>query len=386
MQPIARDPNPDLVVGEDRRPAWNRADGRRRAFHQMHRLTRYGARFRAAAVMRLEEGFDPSIAMRDDVRRLSSLPPFSALIVVRGSRILHEQYAADFGPHQPHSIMSVSKMSMNLAIGQQVAQGRIDCSARVERYLPWIGRGYAGATVQDVLDMNVNNDYTEDYHDPASRCFAHEAATGFRLPAPGQPEGTSRSFVASIDFAPGCDDTLNRSGSLLYKSANTDVLAFILEAVSGRPTSQFMADLADAAGFEGSLDVAADREGFTMPDGGISLTARDLARYGLLVARQGRGIDAQQIGSPAFIQATLAGGVPWLPPRQRLRYCNQASTNGRWIGHGGFGGQFLLIDLTTGTVGAFLSVLEDPDGYDADYYVPVIDMLESIACRERTVT
>ena len=43
-----------------------------------------------------------------------------------------------------------------------------------------------------------------------------------------------------------------------------------------------------------------------------------------------------------------------------------------------------LIDLTTGTVGAFLSVLEDPDGYDADYYVPVIDMLESIACRERT--
>jgi len=53
-------------------------------------------------------------------------------------------------------------------------------------------------------------------------------------------------------------------------------------------------------------------------------------------------------------------------------------TNGRWIGHGGFGGQFMLVDLPTGTVGAFLSVIEDAGGYDPNYYPPIIDMLESI--------
>ncbi len=38
----------------------------------------------------------------------------------------------------------------------------------------------------------------------------------------------------------------------------------------------------------------------------------------------------------------------------------------------------MLVDLATGTVGAFLSVIEDAGGHDPDYYPPIIDMLESI--------
>jgi hypothetical protein len=34
------DPNPDLLVGEGDRPGWNQPDRRRRAFHNMHTVSR----------------------------------------------------------------------------------------------------------------------------------------------------------------------------------------------------------------------------------------------------------------------------------------------------------------------------------------------------------
>src|SRR5689334_10779106 len=97
-------PNPDLVVGADRRPRWNEPDHRRRGFHDLHLIAKYAESFRAARVMRLERRMDLRIAEREDVRRLTSLPWFSAMVVLRGSHILYERYAADFGPDRPHTI------------------------------------------------------------------------------------------------------------------------------------------------------------------------------------------------------------------------------------------------------------------------------------------
>ncbi|OYU20294.1 MAG: hypothetical protein CFE34_00930 [Rhodobacteraceae bacterium PARR1] len=110
----------------------------------------------------------------------------------------------------------------------------------------------------------------------------------------------------------------------------------------------------------------------------MCLTARDLARYGLLLARRGLGVDGRQVGDPAFIGETLKGGIQMPAPRAHLRYSNQTNTNGRWIGHGGYGGQYLLVDMSTGTVGVYLSVLQDANGYDAAFYPPVIRMLAEI--------
>ena len=55
-------------------------------------------------------------------------------------------------------------------------------------------------------------------------------------------------------------------------------------------------------------------------------------------------------------------------------------TNGRWIGHAGYGGQFLMVDLQSGRVAAFLSVLENDAGYDDDYMTEVTAGLEAICC------
>ena len=371
-------PNPDLTVGADHKPRWNSADGRRHGFHNLHRIARYVQSFRAADVLSLHRDTDVALAARPDVAQLTGLPFFSAMVVLRGDRVLFERYAPDFGPDQPHSIMSLSKTTMMLIIGRLVAEGRIDLAAPVDRYLPWVGPGYATASVQDVLNMNVDNDYVEDYADPLCMAFLHEAATGLRLPGPGEAERTSKQFLATVGLAPGRFDTVNATGLCMYRSANTDILAAIAEAVGG-PLAARLADIADAAGLEGSLHVATDRSGFPCLNGGLCLTARDLARYGLLLARGGIGVAGQKVGSPAFLQATLTGGVAMPAPRGHLRYSNQTNTDGRWIGHGGYGGQYLVADPVTGTAAVFLSVLDNADGYLSSYYPPIISLLAEAA-------
>ncbi|MFT5502487.1 MAG: hypothetical protein ACI8XC_000192 [Gammaproteobacteria bacterium] len=48
------------------------------------------------------------------------------------------------------------------------------------------------------------------------------------------------------------------------------------------------------------------------------------------------------------------------------------------MGHGGYGGQYMLADLTSGIVGVFFSVLENHSGSDAEYSAKIIDMLQHI--------
>lgn len=369
-------PNPDLTVQPDRHPRWNSAPHRRHGFHHLHQIARYAQTFRPARVLDLRLSADLTIPDREDVRRLTGLPWFSAMAVTEGNRLLYEAYAPDFGPDQPHSIMSISKMAANLIAGRLWEDGKLQPDQTLGEILPWIGPGYFGATVQDALDMNIQNAFDEDYHNPDTTAFRHEAAMGMRLPE--GPELSNREFLAGIGLAPGTSDTRNRTGACLYKSGNTDVVMLAAEALGDRPLRLWLADLADAAGFEGAMHVGTDRIGFPLLNGGICLTARDLCRYGALFARKGQGVDGSAFGSASYLKRTLQGGVPMPAPRAHLRYSSFTNTDGTWVGHGGYGGQYMVANPATGRVACFLSVLQNDAGYDSAYYPPIIAMLSAL--------
>jgi len=166
MNPILTVPNPDLVVVEGNKSRWTHADHRRHGCHHLHRIARYGTSFRAARVMVLEKRMDVRIAELDAVRHFTSLPWFSAMLVVRGQHILFERYAPDFGSEAPHSIQSITKTTMNLIVGRLVERGLLDLARPIGHYLPEIGSGYATATVQQLLNMDVVNEYSQDFADP----------------------------------------------------------------------------------------------------------------------------------------------------------------------------------------------------------------------------
>lgn len=372
---IPTDHNPDLVVGDGGRPAWNQPDLRRRAFHNMHAVFRYSLGIRAPEVLRLSKVVDRRIGDLERVRRLTGTPHFSGMVAARDGAVLFERYAPDFGPRQPHSIQSITKTTMNLAVGRLVDAGRLELDREVRHYLPDIGSGYAAATVQAVLDMNVVNDYSEDYSDPFASVFLHEAAMGWRLPGAAGPEPLNREFVRGIRSA----DVTNRTGLVQYKSANTDVIGEIVERVGGRSLRDVLIDIVEAAGLEGTFHIGTDRAGTPIVNGGACLTARDLARYALLFVRGGRGVGGQEVGSRAFIETTRTRkGVPYGPPRDWQRYSNQTATDGQCVGHGGYGGQYMLANPDTGVVVVFFSVLENADAYDSAYSAEVIRMAEEI--------
>lgn len=372
MTKIRRIPNPDLVVGAGNKQRWNQPEHRRHGFHNLHLLARSVMMVRARHQVVLDPAENAVLAALPAVRTLTARPEFSALVCVQGSRIVLSRHAPDFPEDQPHSIQSISKLFMHLIAGRLIGEGLLDPAQRVEHYIPDVGSGFRGATVQDVLDMNVINTFVEDYSDPDADSFAEEAALGWRLPPEGEPDITMRDFVTSIEG----DDLINREPFINYCSANTDLLTLICDALVPGQLPGLVACIVEEAGVAGAFHISLSPEGLPAFSGGGSTSASDLARFGQLLAR----VASEPSGTSwnhALTRASLSRPAKTLPaPRDHVRYSNHLMTNGRWIGHAGYGGQFLMVDTETGMSCAYLSVLENDAGYCVDY------MAETIACLE----
>ena len=50
----------------------------------------------------------------------------------------------------------------------------------MKEYFPDIGSGYAEATLQQVLDMDVSNDFSFDFDDPAAHIHQYEISAGLK--------------------------------------------------------------------------------------------------------------------------------------------------------------------------------------------------------------
>lgn len=366
--------NPQLAMQPSGFVHWNEPQRRRASLRQLRELARQGLVVRAPRIRVLPKAIDPRIARLERFTRLSADDAFSAVIVIRDGTIVHERYAGDFADNQLHSIMSLSKTSMALAVGRQWAEGRVDLTDPIGNYLPEIGAAYADATLQQVLDMNWSNDYSEDFTDPTADVWQHEWVAGWRVLDHEPP--TLREFLAS--FGGGRP---NASEDIDYKDANTDVLAWIVERVSGRPLHDHIRDLAEAAGIEGSLFVGCDRTFVPIVSFCLSLTARDLARWGMLLL-DGEGLEGQIVGDRTFINAAktnqgtafrMGGRVPagW-------HYSNQLMSNGRWVGHLGYAGQWLAVDHETRTVLVWLSALESLSGMEDDYHADLYQTADDL--------
>lgn len=280
-----------------------------------------------------------------------------------------------------HSMQSMTKTLVHLAMGRLIETGRVDPARLIGEYVPEAGSAYAGATVQQALDMDISSNFAEDYaapYDPApgpgepTGYARQEIAMGWRLPPAGEAETGVRAFAAGLAVAP-------RSGgsqTTLYTSPNTDMLGWVIERASGRALADHVDGIIQAAGIEGSFHVSADCEGVPVLSGGGVMTLRDLARYGLLLVRSGEGVCGAKVGSAAFLQEAMSGAGTAYGGLPGLRYRNHLLTNGRWIGHPGYAGQFLMIDVEKRAVAAFYSVLETPYGEQDGYFAEVISALE----------
>ena len=377
MKKIIAEKNPELLTRQDNKAQWNLPKQRRLGFRNLYKINRYGLYLRSDHVLKLRSKINKKIATKPLVKKLIRNKAFCSLIVGNNQNILFEKYSNDFHKKQPQTIMSITKMFVNLFVGELVQRRKINLNKKVSYYLPNIGSGYGSAKVQDVLNMNIINLYSEDYTKAFSSSFLHEPVGGWRLPIKGENKQSQEEYLNSIKSIKNTKLN-NYSGVAHYKSANTDVIGLIVEKVSKKSLRQWILKAVEAIGFEEGLYIGTDRFGTPWMSGGGSLITRDFLRMGLLFARKGKGVANRSVGSSSFINKTIKNKGPVylnLGKNRNLRYSNSTMVCENVIGHSGYGGQFLAINLKTGNVAAFFSVLETKSATKESYKIDMINML-----------
>ncbi|MFT4136712.1 serine hydrolase domain-containing protein [Microbacterium sp.] len=288
----------------------------------------------------------------------------SAFLVLRGDDVLAEYYRPGFAPDDLHLIMSVSKSLCGLVVGGLVDEGAIDPARPITDYVPELaGSVYDGPSVRHALDMTIAVDYSEDYVDPAAEVQTHDRSAGWRTRRAGDPADTY-AFLTTLR---GDGST----GTFQYCSADTDVLAWIVERVTGlRYSEALSARLWSRLGADRDATITVDPAGFGYANGGISCTARDLARVGRVVLDGGRGPGGRVV-SAEWIDAIMRGGDPAAMAGQpfpggfaRGSYTRQWWCTGNERGNvSGIGihGQNLWLDPVTDAVIVKLSTWPEPD-------------------------
>ncbi|MBV1865185.1 MAG: beta-lactamase family protein, partial [Rhodobacteraceae bacterium] len=218
-----------------------------------------------------------------------------AMVVLKSGKIAHEQYLNGTGPLDRRISWSMSKSVLSATIGVLKDQGRLPHFAtRIGDIVPQLrNSAYANATLRNVLNMasgvKFNEDYL-DYHSDINR-MGRVLAVG----------GSMDQFAADMveqEYTPG---QYNH-----YVSIDTHVLGMVIRAVTGQRTDDLVRELVfDPLGLEVAPYYLTDSFNEPFVLGGLNMTTRDYARFGLLFA-QGGQINGKQVVSNAWVKESTS--------------------------------------------------------------------------------
>ncbi|MGB1251346.1 MAG: serine hydrolase domain-containing protein [Candidatus Promineifilaceae bacterium] len=285
-----------------------------------------------------------------------------AFLIMHQGQLVSERYI-DMQPYQRHLLQSVSKSLTATLLAVMVGRGDINLGKTVADYLPeFASSAYGDATVQHVLDMSASIKYDETYdnlqadvtlHTIAGGWFGHVDRTGPYADVPQSLYNYLPTLTEKAEFEHG--DVFR------YVSANTDVLGIIMERVSGRSFIElFQEHVWQHIGAEEDIAMTLDPWGCAFPNGGFNITARDLARFGMMTLNNGNW-NGKQIVPASFYTDTRQNGNndAWrrgeayadiLPNGSyRNQFWNTGNNHGAFFCVG-IHGQYCYIDPTTKTV------------------------------------
>lgn len=199
------------------------------------------------------------------------------IMVLHKGRVVLERWFGVTGPQTRHIAFSVTKSFVGTLARILIEEGRLDLTAPVASILPELGgSGFGTATVGHVLDMTTALDFSEDYADPNSGIGAYSTALGLTP----RPEG----YAGPRDLCSYLR-TVQQDGEhgekFTYRTINTEVLAWIVSRVEGRPLADVLSDrIWRPFGMIGDADLIVDDIGTPFAGGGLNLRLEDLARFG----------------------------------------------------------------------------------------------------------
>lgn len=313
----------------------------------------------------LHQALPQGLAGQPDVGSYLDYAHTDAFVLMKAGKIVAEHYAPHAGIDQRHIVFSVSKSLTALVLATLEAEGLIDPDAPVSRLLPEAkGSAYGDCTIRDVLDMRVSLAFDEAYLNTDGAYARYRRATLWNPANPASPNETLLAFLMTLQ-----KDTHPHGGAHFYASPNSDLLGILIERATGdRYADALSTRLWKPLGAHHHASVTVDAEGTARAAGGISVTARDLARVGEML-RNGGMVDGRRIISDAWLSDMLTRGdhQAWVDGKSNFfpngRYRSQWYQSGEPDGAFcaiGIHGQWLYVDPSSETVIVKLSSQPNP--------------------------
>lgn len=290
-------------------------------------------------------------------------------LVLHKDRILVERYGGAMTEATPHLLQSVSKSMTSALAGALVGAGRLDPDGLVTDYVDELrGGSFLGCTVQDLLDMRAGTRFSEAYEDLDADIRISEQVAGWRPRTRAGLPPDLYGYMATLE------NQGPHGGPFLYRSILTNVLGWVLERAGGDSFARlFSRHVWSRIGAERDAEITVDAHGCAIEDGGISVTLRDLGRFGLMHLRGGEVAGGRVL--PAAWVARVGSARPDLVEAfgQSLAYDGVATPTSHyhdqwWVFdaergiYGGIGihGQALVIHRAAEVVIVKLSTQPDP--------------------------
>jgi CubicO group peptidase (beta-lactamase class C family) len=262
----------------------------------------------------------------------------TAIVVLKDGMIRHEDYFQGTTPEDLRISWSVAKSFLSGLFGMVLADGAIgSIDDPVTQYVPaLVGSAYDGASIRNVLNMASGVTFDEDYLD-----FNSDINRMGRVLALG---GSMDGFAAGLTARDAPPGTVWQ-----YVSIDTHVIGMVIRGATGQSIPDLLqARIIAPMGFEVAPYYVTDGEGTAFVLGGLNLRTRDYARFGQMIAQNGRW-QGRQIVPADWIAASTVASAPggkgygfqwWIPA---------GATPGEFMARGVYG-QYIYIDQARGVV------------------------------------
>ena len=276
-------------------------------------------------------------------------------LFLRHGKVFAEGYYAPFRQDEPHRMYSVSKTFVSMAVGALIGEGKLALTDRVASFFPdkcppdlhpWV----AEATVRDLLMMATP--FTNQTYTPADPDWVYT----FFNTVPSHPAGTV----------------------FRYDTSGTYVLDALVERLTGKSFLEYLKEKALLEiGFSPDVRCVEAPEGIAWGGSGVLCSARDLARFALLVANDGV-FDGKELLPSAYVREAKASQI------DNATSGHRSLIGGRGYGyqiwrtfHNGYaflgmGGQLALTFPDLDLIAVFIG---DSQGH-ADHYGGIVEALK----------
>ena len=217
-----------------------------------------------------EQGID-SAAVAAGLSRLAESPTRLSLILMRNGYIVYEQYFNGSQAADSNNIASVSKSILSALVGIAFDQGYFQTvDDRVADYLPDY---FVDADDPRLLDLRLRHLLTMTHGLDWKENASERALTG------------SANWVADILSLP----TINEPGARFhYSTGASQLMSAILTEATGMSACEFAHRyLFEPLGIEAEF-WGVDPQGYSTGGHSVSMTAREMARFGQLFLQEGR--------------------------------------------------------------------------------------------------